>query len=147
MHNLVLQFHQSPYQSLRTGWATADVDIHGKEMINALKDGIAAIHPTGRGTGSHSNYPFWFRHLIIDTLYRQGHLVRHRSCYDHHIGLARGEAHDLSPESSDVESGSARRHQLDRATGQTHRHWPKRILPHPIDTSIQLGKDDVAFHF
>src|SRR5262245_8396539 len=143
--NLFLQFHQAGEQRFRTRWTPRDVDVDRQKLIDALQHSVGTIHPAGGGARAHGDYPFRFGHLLINSFYSERHLVRDGARDDHHVTLTGGEAHHFRAEPRNIESRRSRGHQLDGATGQSHRHWPKRILSHPVERSIKLCENYVAF--
>src|SRR5439155_7193087 len=60
--------------------------------------------------------------------------------------LSRREAHYFRAKPRDIKSGRSRRHQFNCATGETHRHRPKRIFSHPIERRIKARKNHVTLY-
>lgn len=72
---------------------------------------------------THANHPFGIRHLIIALTKSRGHLVRHRTSYDHDIGLAGRGAEDYT-ETVLVVSWHGCMHHLEGTAGETEAEWP-----------------------
>ncbi len=87
------------------------------------------------------------RHLFVNSFYRQRHFIRDRASNDHHIALPWRETHYFCAEARDVEPRRSRRHQLDCATSEPHRHRPKRIFSYPIEGRIKPRKNHIALDF
>ena len=143
--DLPLKLHQPLDEGLGTRWAPRNIHINRDEPVNPLKNRVAAIHPPRRGTCPHRDAPLGFRHLIPDSLDRESHLVSHCSSDDHDVGLAGRKPHHLGSKTGDVKSGRCGRHELNRAAREPHRHGPQRVLPHPVDGSIDSRNNDVPF--
>src|SRR5581483_326459 len=96
-------------------------NIDREELVDAFNDSVLAGEnewPARNGAVTHSNHPFWFRHLVVERLYRRRHFLVNRPGDDHDVCLTGRRAEDLGSESSQVEPGSTRGHHLDGAAGQ-----------------------------
>jgi hypothetical protein len=115
--DFLLKLHKCMEKDLWTRGAARDIYIYREKLVNSLYYAIYAVHPTGRRTGSHSNTPLRFGHLVPDTLDGMSHLVRAPAGDDHYIRLTRGEREPFHPKTGNVVLGSRSSHHLDSTAG------------------------------
>src|SRR6056297_2253315 len=87
--DLFLESHETLEKCLGTWRTPGNVDIDRDEIVDSLKDRVAAIHSTGGSTGTHGDAPFRLGHLVPDALHGEGHLVGDGAGDDHDVGLPR----------------------------------------------------------
>ena len=147
LFDFALETHEAFEEGFGAGRASGDVDIDGNEVVDALEDGVRAIHATAGGACAHGDTPFWFGHLVPDAFDGEGHFISDGAGHDHDVGLARGEAHDFCAEAGDVESGAGGSHEFDGAAGESHGHGPERVFAHPVHGGVELGENHVSLDF
>src|SRR5260370_23202120 len=91
----VSKLKQGVKERLGSRGTASNIDIYRQNVIYSLKHRIAAVHAASGSTCSHGDDPFGLRHLVVNALHSEGHFVGDCTGNDHHVGLARGEAHDL----------------------------------------------------
>ncbi len=122
--DFALEAHEAFEEGFWARRAAGDVDVDGDDAVDALEDGVGAVHAAGGGAGAHGDAPFWFRHLVPDAFDGEGHFVGDGASDDHDVGLARGEAHDFCAEAGDVVAAGGGGHEFDGAAGEAHGHGP-----------------------
>ena len=142
---LLAQGKQRFQDGFRAGRAAGNVNVHGNDLVHALKHGIGAEHAAGGGAGAHGDAPLGLRHLVPDAPDGQGHLVGNGAGHDHHVGLAGGKARHFGTEAGKVIPGASHGHELNGAAGKPHRHGPEGIFTNPVDGGVQGGIDKTAF--
>lgn len=115
--DFLLEFYQGVEEHLWTGRAARDVNINGEELVYALDNAVDAVHATCGGTGSHSDTPFWFGHLVPDALNSMGHFIGAPAGDNHDICLPRGEREAFGAEAGDVIFRAGSGHHFDSAAG------------------------------
>ncbi len=145
--DFALEAHEAFEEGFWARRAAGDVDVDWDDAVDALEDGVGAVHAAGGGAGTHGDAPFWFRHLVPDAFDGEGHFVGDGASDDHDVGLARGEAHDFGAEAGDVVAAGGGGHEFDGAAGEAHGHGPEGVFPHPVDGGVEPCEDDVPLDF
>ena len=98
LFDFALETHEAFEEGFWAGRASGDVDIDGNEVVDALEDGVGAVHSAAGGACAHGDAPFWFGHLVPDAFNGESHFISDGAGDDHDVGLAWGEAHDFGAE-------------------------------------------------
>jgi len=145
--NLLLELDEAVEESFGARGTAGNVDIDGEDAVDALEDGVGAVHAAGGGASAHGDNPFGFSHLVVDSADGEGHFIGDGAGDDHDVGLAGGEAHDFGAEAGDIEAGSAGGHEFDGAASEPHGHGPEAVFAEPVQSGVNAGDDDVTFDF
>jgi hypothetical protein len=141
-----LELEDSVEDSFGARRAAGDVDVHRKNLIAALHDGVVVEYAAGSGAGTHRNYPLGFGHLIVELANDGSHFLREAAGDDHEIGLARRWAKNLGAETRDVEAGGGHGHHFDGAAGEPESEGPDGAAASPVHSFVERREND-AFVF
>src|SRR5579872_3425313 len=144
--DFLLQLKNGIQNGFGTRRAAGDVDVHRKNLIAALDDGVIVEDAAGSGAGAHRDDPLGFGHLIVKLANDGSHFLREAAGHDHEIGLARRWAKDFSSEARDVETGGGHRHHFNGAAGEAESERPDGAAAGPVHGFVERGEDD-AFVF
>src|SRR5215813_8893675 len=117
--------------------AAGNVDVHRDNLVHPLDDRIAQLkEPFAVGAGAHRDDVLRLRHLLVEKLAADRHLVGQRAGDDHQIALAR-RCPGHRAEAVEVGARATGLHQLDPATGKTEQQIEHRRTPGPVDQVLQ----------
>ena len=88
--NLLLQLKDSVKKGLRSGRTSGNVNIHRNDPIASPHHGIGImVITTPVSATTHTDYPTWFRHLVIHFSQSRCHFICKCPRYNHNITLSR----------------------------------------------------------
>src|SRR4051794_11421853 len=120
--------------------AAGHVHVDWHELVGR-HDRVVVEDAHARRAGAHRDRPLRLEHLVVDAPDDRRHLDADAAAEDQQVGLARGGAECLEPETRDVHARGDDRHHLDRAAGKAERRREHRVAARPADGLVERRRD------
>src|SRR5690606_40042434 len=93
---------------------------------------VDIVHSPRIGAGSHGDYPFRLKHLLIESLDDRCHLDERRAGNHHEVSLAWRSANDFGTEAGNVVGGGKGGGHFHITAGKAEVVWPKGVFAPPV---------------